>query len=179
MNCVANTSLNGILEDICIIHINKEWHMIIFAVPWGNSKVSQTKFGLGCSVILTKWHNPWYFWKTIDCVSNTPLKKILKDSLINHIPISWYMITFTVPWIEFHGFQTILYLVLMIFARNGTTLENITKLWVVLLTHFLMEYWNKFVLFIFINNGIWLSLQFNGCKFQDKSNNFSFGCINT
>ena len=66
------------------------------------------------------------------------------------------MIVFVVSWIEFQGqSHNFLYLVVvLVTARNGTTLESITKLWIVLPLHLGMEYLKIIPSSIFIDNNI-------------------------
>ena len=59
---------------------------------------------------------------------NIPNDGILEDNSITHIHIQLHMIVFQVCWIHFKEIQTILYLTVVSFSHNSTTLKNATKL---------------------------------------------------
>ena len=57
MDCVGNTSQNGITEDSPIINIHIQKHRNAFAVPWMKFQEQSNNFVLGCSVNCTYWYN--------------------------------------------------------------------------------------------------------------------------
>ena len=86
-----------------------------------NSNTSQTMFVLCCSVRVMQWQNSWKCQSTIGIVANTSLNVILEYSSNACIHIWWYMIAFAVFGINAKDNQTILYLVVVLVALNGTT----------------------------------------------------------
>ena len=129
MDCITNTPWIGIVEDRAIVHRN---HMIAFVVSWIEYQGQSNNFVIGYSVSYTvvcpgtsHENISSNLWIVFLLNLNLEYLKIVPSPIYNYDGI-WLHLLFV--GLNSKDNQTIWYLVIVLFAHPGTSLEDITKL---------------------------------------------------